>query len=363
MRRLIVEDFTCGTSRSTDVNTNIPFTEEFAKAKTIQRANVVIGAYTNENIKEINKLKLNKQDKLTAGDNITISDENVISSENTTYTAGSNVEITDENVINVDDMRYDDTEIKGDISDIESALSGKQDSLVAGSNITIDSETNTISATNTTYTAGANVTISPTNEISATDTTYTAGAGINIDSDNVISATSSSPTWGNITGTLSNQADLNNALNGKQATLTAGSNISISPTNEISATDTKYTAGTGISISGSNVISNNIFIKKINNNTGTSITLSESIQNFNFLLVLGGANNGENANNSVIIPVPYITVGGTRSWALGSWQTGSVNYQLEFTFPTNTSINAAAQVSIWSSPKITHVYGIKITTS
>lgn len=34
-----------------------------------------------------------------------------------------------------------------------------------------------------------------------------------------------SATWGNITGTLSNQTDLNSALNGKQATLVSGTNI------------------------------------------------------------------------------------------------------------------------------------------
>ena len=55
----------------------------------------------------------------------------------------------------------------------------------------IDSATNEISATDTTYTAGANVSIdSATNEISATDTTYTAGTNVEIDSaTNVISAT------------------------------------------------------------------------------------------------------------------------------------------------------------------------------
>lgn len=50
---------------------------------------------------------------------------------------------------------------------VDTGLSGKQDTLTAGSNITIDAN----------------------NEISATDTTYTAGTGINIDANNVISAT------------------------------------------------------------------------------------------------------------------------------------------------------------------------------
>ena len=69
---------------------------------------------------------------------------------------------------------------------------------------------------------------------------YTAGSGIKITSDNVIEATGEAvATWGGIQGTLSNQTDLQTALNAKQDTLTAGSNITIS-SNTISATDTTY---------------------------------------------------------------------------------------------------------------------------
>lgn len=74
-------------------------------------------------------------------------------------------------------------------------------------------------------TAGANVQIED-GVISAIDTTYTAGTGISID-DGVISNTQTSAEWGNITGTLSEQIDLQNALNDKQDTLTAGTGISI----------------------------------------------------------------------------------------------------------------------------------------
>lgn len=47
-----------------------------------------------------------------------------------------------------------------------------------------------------------------------TDTTYTAGTGIAIN-NGVISNTQTSAEWGNITGTLSDQTDLQNALNAK----------------------------------------------------------------------------------------------------------------------------------------------------
>lgn len=48
-----------------------------------------------------------------------------------------------------------------------------------------------------------------------TDTTYTAGEGISIDENNVIHNTQTSAEWGNIIGTLSEQTDLQNALNNK----------------------------------------------------------------------------------------------------------------------------------------------------
>lgn len=48
---------------------------------------------------------------------------------------------------------------------------------------------------------------------------YTAGTGINISDDNVISATgSATAVWGDITGTLSNQTDLKDALDAKADT-------------------------------------------------------------------------------------------------------------------------------------------------
>lgn len=59
---------------------------------------------------------------------------------------------------------------------VDTLLAGKQDTLTAGANISIDSN-NVISATDTTYTAGTNVSISSDNVISATDTTYSDFVG------------------------------------------------------------------------------------------------------------------------------------------------------------------------------------------
>lgn len=55
--------------------------------------------------------------------------------------------------------------------------------------------------------------------------------------------------WGEITGTLSAQTDLQNALDAKQNNLIAGSNITIAD-NTITATDTTYSQGTGLVLTG-----------------------------------------------------------------------------------------------------------------
>lgn len=76
--------------------------------------------------------------------------------------SGSNVYATTEKVQELD---------LGDlVTRVDDLETGKQDKLTAGANVDITS--NVISATDTTYTAGANVQISSGNVISATDTTY-----------------------------------------------------------------------------------------------------------------------------------------------------------------------------------------------
>ena len=109
---------------------------------------------------------------------------------------------------------------------------------IAGDNITI--ENNVISAKDTLYFAGENVSIDSENVISAIDTKYSAGEGITIDSENVISAA-----------------------------YEAGENITISE-GVISAVDTKYTAGENIVIDSENVISSPMLIDKV-------ITVTENV--------------------------------------------------------------------------------------
>lgn len=158
---------------------------------------------------EINSVRSAKQDILTAGDNIDIT-ENVISADlDDYYTAqevrdlladfdGVSFEIVEElptegdsNVIYLlpngngyDQYVYADSawakvgNTDVDLSNyvtneaLNTALDDKQDKLIAGTNVQIVGDT--ISATDTKYTAGTNVQISDSNVISATDTKYTA---------------------------------------------------------------------------------------------------------------------------------------------------------------------------------------------
>lgn len=192
-------------------------------------------------------------------------------------------------------------------SAISAAIAGKQDTLTAGNNITISN--NTISATDTTYTAGTGLDLTDTTFSVDTATIATqqdvsneATARENADTNlqGQIDAISASSDVKDIVGT---KAELNNydtstlgnndiikvlqdesendattyyrwnattqqftligeegpyytkaatdtLLDGKQDTLTAGSNITITAQNEISATDTTYSAGSGLDLTG-----------------------------------------------------------------------------------------------------------------
>lgn len=63
-------------------------------------------------------------------------------------------------------------------AETDTLLNAKQDKIIAGNNIQIAADGKTISATDTTYSAGTNVQISAGNVISATDTKYSAGVGL-----------------------------------------------------------------------------------------------------------------------------------------------------------------------------------------
>ena len=67
-----------------------------------------------------------------------------------------------------------------------------------------------------------------------TDTTYTAGTGIEITSGNVINNTQTSAEWGNISGDIADQTDLQTALSGKQNTIDSSHKLSADLVSETS---------------------------------------------------------------------------------------------------------------------------------
>ena len=135
-------------------------------------------------------------------------------------------------------------------------ISATDTTYTAGNHISISGANNTIS---TTYTAGAGITI--TGEEIA-DVPYTAGAGISISNARVISADiatlpiASATTLGCIKVGANLGIDSDGTLSatggGGGGDYLPGANIQISPARVISATDTTYTAGNGIDITGAN---------------------------------------------------------------------------------------------------------------
>ena len=119
------------------------------------------------------------QKPLVAGQNVVLTEsannitiDCTASGGGSTYTAGNGISISAQDVISVD------TSVVATQTD----LAGKQNTLTAGSNVSIVN--NVISATDTTYSAGTGIDIT-NNVISATGTTYTAGDGIDISNSEI----------------------------------------------------------------------------------------------------------------------------------------------------------------------------------
>lgn len=93
-------------------------------------------------------------------------------------------------ITDVNALQSANTTVQGSIATINTALNGKQNTLVSGTNI------------------------------KTVNGTTLLGSG-----DLVVSGSGGPAAWGSITGTLSSQTDLNSALNGKQNTLVSGTNI------------------------------------------------------------------------------------------------------------------------------------------
>ena len=173
MRSIKVVDFTHGKKDSDNVDTNIPFKKNFAEAKTIQSANVVIASYTNKNITDLAKLE---------------NETNLLKTDVTNLNNETNILKADvTNLNNEIKLKADKTEIPTKTSDLTNDSNyitpsyhdaTKQDVLVSGTNIKTINNQDILGTGN-------------------------------------IELESSSAVWGSITGELHNQQDLHNALQAK----------------------------------------------------------------------------------------------------------------------------------------------------
>ena len=172
-RSIKVVDFTHGKKDSDNVDTNIPFKKNFAEAKTIQSANVVIASYTDKNITDLAKLE-NKT--------------NVLEADVTNLNNETNLLEADVNNLKSEiNLKADKTEIPTKTSDLTNDSNyitpsyhdaTKQDVLVSGTNIKTINNQDILGSGN-------------------------------------IEVESSSAVWGSITGELHNQLDLHNELQAK----------------------------------------------------------------------------------------------------------------------------------------------------
>ena len=186
MRSIKVVDFTHGKKDSDNVDTNIPFKKNFAEAKTIQSANVVIAGYINKNINDLAKLE---------------NETNVLKADVTNLNNKTNVLESDLNNLN-----NETNLLEADVNNLKSEINLKADKTeipTKTSDLTNDSNYITPSYHDATK---QNILVSGTN-IKTINNQDILGSG-NIE-------VKSSAVWGSITGELHNQLDLHNALQAK----------------------------------------------------------------------------------------------------------------------------------------------------
>ena len=173
MRSIKVVDFTHGKKDSDNVNTNIPFKKNFAEAKTIQSANVVIASYTDKNITDLAKLE-NKTNVLEANVNNLNNETNLLEADVNNLKSEINLKADKTEIpTKTSDLTNDSNYITSSYHDAT-----KQDVLVSGTNIKTINNQNILGSGN-------------------------------------IEIESSSAVWGSITGELHNQQDLHNELQAK----------------------------------------------------------------------------------------------------------------------------------------------------
>ena len=190
-----------------------------------------------------------KQNVLTAGSNIVI--ENDVISATAEPQLQANWDEGDSSSVQYIQNKPD-LSVYATTQAMDTALAGKQDTLTAGSNITIDAN-NVISAS-----------AAPQQQANWNESDTSSVQYIQNKPDLSVYATTQAMNTA-LAGKQDTISDLDAIRSGAQAgstavqpaaladyqeKLTAGSNISISANNEISATDTTYSAGTGLDLTG-----------------------------------------------------------------------------------------------------------------
>lgn len=174
----------------------------------LNASNAVIKAGVDDNFDRIQGLDTSKQNVLTAGAGIEI--ENDVISSTSTKSEWGNIEG------NIEDQ-----------TDLKNALDNKQDLIDSSNKLDYSLLDNTPNIpTKTSDLTNDSGFIDNTYHDNTKQDTLTAGTGIQIE-NNVISNTQTSAEWGNITGTLSDQTDLNTALSSKANSATTLSGYGI----------------------------------------------------------------------------------------------------------------------------------------
>lgn len=254
-RNIKVVDFIHGKKDSDKVNTSLPFTTNYKETKSVQSANVVIASYTNKNSKDIETLNVKNN----------LIENNITDIYNT-------LDIIDTALNNI---TSDIEDINIEINNLNGEIINKQDTLVSGNNIKTINNNSILGSGN-------------------------------------IEIASSGGTWGEIVGTLSNQTDLQNALDEK-------ADISELPTktseliNDSDFIDSSYhdSSKQNILTAGSNIVIENDTIsanvpsvvndRTVSTNKTYSTNYINNITEYSTSEVLVGRVNGRNLYKKLIV--------------------------------------------------------------
>lgn len=174
--------------------------------------------------------------------------DTLLATKQNVLTPGTNIQIVEDTISATDTTYTAGNGLSLEGTEFSADTSVLQEKLTAGTNVQINGAT--ISATDTTYSAGTGLDLTGTQfSVDTTEIQEKLAAGSNIQiNGTTISATDTTYTAGSgldLTGT-----EFSVDTTTIQPKLTAGSNITIDANNEISATDTTYTAGTGLDLNG-----------------------------------------------------------------------------------------------------------------